>query len=66
VFTVLPHFALRYRQMRPEVARDALLASHGGLSLEWCAVICNLCVPKTCRTHQPAGWCPCHHATRCS
>jgi len=42
VFTVLPHFVLRYRHMRPEVARDALLATHGGLSLEWCAVICNL------------------------
>jgi hypothetical protein len=42
VFTVLPHFVLRYRQMRPEVARDALLATHGGLSLEWCAVICHL------------------------
>jgi hypothetical protein len=42
VFTVLPYFVLRYRQMRPEVARDALLATHGGLSLEWCAVICNL------------------------
>src|SRR5215469_16541863 len=42
VFTVLPHFILRYRQMRPEVARDALLATHGGLSLEWCAVICNI------------------------
>src|SRR3989475_11885494 len=42
VFTVLPHFVLRYRQMRPDVARDALLATHGGLSLEWCAVICNL------------------------
>src|SRR6266850_5896451 len=25
VLTVLPHFVLRYRQMRPEVARDALL-----------------------------------------
>jgi hypothetical protein len=36
VFTVLPHFVLRYRQMRPAVARDALLATHGGLSLEWC------------------------------
>src|SRR5262249_33430395 len=34
VFTVLPHFVLRYRSMRPEVARDALLATHGGLSLE--------------------------------
>jgi hypothetical protein len=42
VFTVLPHFVLRYRQMRPEVARDALLATHGGLSLEWCAVLCNI------------------------
>ena len=39
VFTVLPHFILRYRQMRPDVARDALLATHGGLSLELCAVI---------------------------
>src|SRR5215831_6631219 len=39
VFTVLPHFVLRYRQMRPEVARNALLATHGGLSLERCAVL---------------------------
>src|SRR5512145_628366 len=39
VFTVLPHFVLRYRQMRPEVARNALLATHGGLSGELCAVI---------------------------
>ena len=31
VFTVLPHWVLRYRQMRPEVARNALLAMHGGL-----------------------------------
>ena len=42
VFTVLPHCVLRYRTMRPEVARDALLATHGGLSLEWCAVICTI------------------------
>jgi len=42
VFTVLPHFILRYRSMRPEVARDALLATHGGLSLEWCAAICHI------------------------
>src|SRR6266536_3629028 len=34
VFTVLPHFVSRYRQMRPEVARDAPLAMHGGRSLE--------------------------------
>jgi hypothetical protein len=39
VFTVLPHFVLRYRKVPPEVARDALLATHGGLSLELCAVI---------------------------
>src|SRR5262245_42168591 len=32
VFTVLPHFVLRYRQMRPDVARAALLATHGGRS----------------------------------
>jgi len=42
VFTVLPHCVLRYRQMRPDVARDALLATHGGLSLELCAVICHI------------------------
>src|SRR6266478_10261008 len=42
VFTVLPHFVLRYHTMRPEVARDALLATHGGLSLEWCAVLGNI------------------------
>jgi hypothetical protein len=42
VFTVLPHFILRYRSMRPEAARDALLAIHGGLSLELCAVIGHL------------------------
>ena len=55
VFTVLPHFVLRYRQMRPEVARDALLATHGGLSLELCAVLYHFspwpstvsCVEKT-------------------
>jgi hypothetical protein len=42
VFTVLPHFVLRYRRMRPDVARQALIATHGGLSLEWCAVICHI------------------------
>jgi hypothetical protein len=42
VFTVLPHFVLRYRQMRPEVACNALLATHGGLSLELCAVIYHI------------------------
>jgi hypothetical protein len=42
VFTVLPHFVLRYRQIRPEVARDALVATHGGLRIELCAVICHI------------------------
>ena len=42
VFTVLPHFVLRYRKMRPDVARDALIATHGGLSLAWCAVIYHI------------------------
>jgi hypothetical protein len=42
VFTVLPHFVLRYRQKRPEVARDALLAPHGGLSLELCAILYDI------------------------
>jgi hypothetical protein len=42
VFTVLPHFVLRYRSMRPDVARNALLATHGGLSLELSAAICHI------------------------
>ena len=42
MFTVLPHFVWRYRQMCPEVARDVLLATHGGLSLAWCAVIYHI------------------------
>src|SRR6266852_6043493 len=42
VFTVLPHFVLRYRSMRPDVARDALFATHGGLSLELCAVLYHI------------------------
>jgi len=42
VFTVLPHFVLRYRSLRPDVARNALLATHGGLSLELCAVLYHI------------------------
>jgi hypothetical protein len=42
VFTVLPHFVLRYRRMSPDLARQALMATHGGLSLEWCATIFNI------------------------
>src|SRR5262249_1487731 len=38
----LPHFVLRYRSMRPDVARDALMATHGGLSLERCAVLYHI------------------------
>ena len=37
-----PHFVLRYRRMRPDVARQSLITTHGGLSLEWCATICNI------------------------
>jgi hypothetical protein len=42
VCTVLPHLVLRSRQMRPEVAREALLATHGGLSWERWAGSCHL------------------------
>src|SRR5215813_215062 len=42
VFTVLPPVVLRYRSMPPDIARNALLATHGGLSLERCAVICHV------------------------
>src|ERR671925_1144765 len=42
VFTILPHFILRYCQMQPEVARNALLATHGGLSLELCAILYDI------------------------
>jgi hypothetical protein len=42
VFTVLPHFVLRYRRISPDVARQALIATHGGLSLEGCEVMCHI------------------------
>ena len=42
VFTVLPHFVLRYRRMSPDVARQALITTHGGLSLEWCATVFHI------------------------
>src|SRR5260370_23571895 len=42
VFTVLPHFVLRYRRMSPEVAWQALIATHGGVSLAGCATICPI------------------------
>jgi hypothetical protein len=67
VFTILPHFVLRYRQMRPEVARDALLATHGGLSLELCAVLYHISPMALYRLICALG----HHSlvtvlTRCS
>jgi hypothetical protein len=41
-YFILFHCVLRHRHMRPEVARDALLATHGGLSIERCAVLYHL------------------------
>jgi transposase-like protein len=42
VFTVLPHFVLRYRKMSSETAKKALIATNGGLSLENCSGILNI------------------------
>jgi hypothetical protein len=42
VFTVLPHFVLRYRGLRAAVAKAALLATPGGLSLALCALSCHV------------------------
>src|SRR5438552_13647213 len=42
VFTILPPFVWRSRQMPPEVARDALWATHGGRSVELCAVLYHI------------------------
>ena len=42
VLTVLPHVVWRSRQMPPDVARDALLATPGGRSWERCAVLCQV------------------------
>ena len=39
VFTILPHFVLRYRSMTPEQAKHALLAVYGGLSREWTVMV---------------------------
>jgi hypothetical protein len=43
VFTILPHFVLRYSSIKPVTAKKALLATHGGLSLEWSATLFNVC-----------------------
>src|SRR5215831_4490066 len=42
VFTVLPHFVLRYRQMFPERARNALMAIHGQPSLVCSTGMCRI------------------------
>ena len=42
MFTGLPHLVWRDRRMSPEVARQALIATHGGLRLAWCATLCHL------------------------
>jgi hypothetical protein len=42
VFTVLPPFVWRYCSIRPDMARNALLATQGGLSVERCAVMCHI------------------------
>lgn len=47
VFTILPHFVLRYSGVKPEIAKQALLATHGGLSLELCATLFNNLCPMS-------------------
>ena len=69
VFTVLPHFVLRYRQMRPEVTRDAPdhrwpqfgavrgplpYLPDGPLSSGMCAGSAELVVLTRCVTHCPS------------
>jgi len=41
-FSILPQFVLRYRAMHPEVAKNALIASNGGLSLENTSLILHI------------------------
>jgi hypothetical protein len=41
-FTILPHVVVRERQMHPEVAREAWLATHGGRRLARWAVIAQI------------------------
>lgn len=43
VFTISPHFVLRYSGVKPAVAQQALLATHGGLSLAWSATLFTIC-----------------------
>ena len=39
VLTVWPHVVLRYRRLSPAVARQALIATPGGLSRAWWATL---------------------------
>ena len=43
VFTVLPHFVLRYQKMKTEIAKRVLWETYGGLSLELSGVIQGVC-----------------------
>jgi len=60
--TVRPQCVWRSRTRRPEVARDALLAPHGGFSLAWGAVLWNIAPMALSRLvgalGRRAGW-PC-------
>ncbi len=42
VFTVIPSFLMPYRAYNPETVKKALIAYHGGLSFENCAIIFNI------------------------
>jgi hypothetical protein len=44
--------------MQSEVARDALLATYGGLSLELCALIYHLSRPSSCASRVHCGVLP--------
>ncbi len=42
VFTVLPHFVLRYSSVKPKDAQKALITTHYGMSLEVSHTICDV------------------------
>lgn len=42
VFTIIPSFLMRYLSYRTKQVRDALIAYHGGLSFENCAICFNI------------------------
>jgi hypothetical protein len=53
VFPVLPHFVLRYRGIRAERAKDALLATHGGAEF---GTVCHD-LPRLANGHLSPGLC---------